>query len=437
MRDFYSLLRRKFFWVNDSIFNSGKVYKNLNEIKKTNTSTSLEECALKTEENIKSLLKHAVANTKFYKCYDSLSLNDFPIINKSIIKSNEIDFLTNTKTKLKSVTTSGSTGYPLTIYQDQIKINRHKADMIYSNQEAGLNLGDKLYYFRVWNTMNRKNAILGWLQNIKIVDISNFSNNKIFELINEMKKDKGSKSVLSFSSALEILEKNCSSNPEILKDLKLTTIIAMSESLPVHTRSFLSASAACPVVSRYSNMENGFIAQQRVDSDEYYINHASFYVEILNLDNNQPAPLGKFGRIVVTDLFNYGMPLIRYDTGDIAIKAIGLDNKIVIKSIEGRKTDFIYNTKGEILSPHTITNTMWYFSKDVFQFQFIQHDKIKYEMKLNLVFKQNGIDKTKLMSLLKGYLGEDSEILITIVDEIPVLDSGKRKKIINNWNSNV
>ena len=52
-------------------------------------------------------------------------------------------------------------------------------------------------------------------------------------------------------------------------------------------------------------MENGIIAQQSIDSNNYIINWASYYVEILKLDKDTPVEQGEIGRIVVTDLYNY------------------------------------------------------------------------------------------------------------------------------------
>jgi phenylacetate-CoA ligase len=53
-------------------------------------------------------------------------------------------------------------------------------------------------------------------------------------------------------------------------------------------------------------------------------------------------------------------------------------------------------------------------------------------MKLN-PNKQGRPDEKKLLSELKNYLGEDAVISFDYVDEIPVLASGKRKKIVNNY----
>jgi phenylacetate-CoA ligase len=185
----------------------------------------------------------------------------------------------------------------------------------------------------------------------------------------------------------------------------------------------------CPVVSRYSNMENGFIANQRKGELEYRINTASFIVEILDMNSDKVVPEGSVGRIVVTDLFNKAMPLIRYDTGDIGSKVI-INGEQYLNTIEGRKTDLIYNTNGLPVSVHIISNTMWEYD-DLNQYQFIQVGKEHYIMKLN--FDGDFTKEKQLEEKLKSYLGNNANIVFEYVKEIPVLHSGKRKYIANEY----
>jgi len=426
-------LRNDFFWAKDSIANSGSILKNYKEIKSINENPISENSKKIIEKNLSNLLVHAVENAKFYKDINPNNILNFPVINKSIIGSNNVDLLTIEKSQLKSSTTSGSTGHPLTVFQDKKKVDRHIADMIYYNKIANYDLGNRLYYFRVWNDKNAKSSLSSFLQNIFMIDISNFSINKLNDLLEKLSKDKSTKSILSFASSLEILENHIKSQSIEFDDIKLKSIISMSEALPLTTKQFLKERFNCPVFSRYSNMENGFIAQQKENSEDYYLNIASFYVEILKFDDDVKAEDGEMGRIVVTDLFNYGMPIIRYDTGDIGI--FSKNNGItVLKSIEGRKTDFIYDVNGNILSPHVITNTMWFFADDINQFQFIQHESNKYEIKINLKDSDSNFSSEKLDKYLKEYLGSNAIIEQTLVDEIPVLSSGKRKKVVNLMN---
>ena len=83
-----------------------------------------------------------------------------------------------------------------------------------------------------------------------------------------------------------------------------------------NTRMSLEQAFHCKCVSRYANEENGFLGQDYTKNNIFIPNRANYYIEILKLDSEESAELNEVGRIVVTDLYNYAMPMIRYDTGD-------------------------------------------------------------------------------------------------------------------------
>jgi phenylacetate-CoA ligase len=217
------------------------------------------------------------------------------------------------------------------------------------------------------------------------------------------------------------------------KSLGITSSIANSEYLNPYTKSVLRKHLNTPVLSRYSGEEIGIIAEQTIDSpDNFVINHASYYLEILELNNNSPCGPGEFSRIVVTDLFNYTMPLIRYDTGDIAKLGVNEDGTMQLEQIEGRKTDLIYDSKGNIISFFLIYTKFYKYYHLLKQYQFIQQGEKEYEVKLNL--QGNFFEfETDLVNDIKSDFGEDSNIKVTYVDEIPPLASGKRRKVMNNY----
>ena len=101
-----------------------------------------------------------------------------------------------------------------------------------------------------------------------------------------------------------------------------------------------------------------------------------------------------------------------------------------IGNFGGRVVDMIFDTEGNQMSPHTITNSMWEF-QGVRQFQFIQKKKREYVLKLN-VDKDTFMQEDKIISILTQRLGSDAEIRIEYCDEIPVLASGKRRYIVND-----
>lgn len=139
------------------------------------------------------------------------------------------------------------------------------------------------------------------------------------------------------------------------------------------------------------------------------------------------VPNGQLGRIVVTDLFNYAMPMIRYDTGDLGV-LVQKDNKTYLSEVQGRKLDALYDTEGQIVSSYIMYKNMWQYP-EINQYQLIQTHQKKYLFKVNA---PKGFEKEiQLIEEFKSFLGQDADFEVVYVDEIPLLDSGKRRKTVN------
>ncbi len=72
-----------------------------------------------------------------------------------------------------------------------------------------------------------------------------------------------------------------------------------------------------PVSDAYSSNEIGVMALQCGEFGRYHVQAESVLLEVLD-DEGAPCAPGQVGRVVVTTLHNFGMPLIRYDIGDYA-----------------------------------------------------------------------------------------------------------------------
>ena len=195
-------------------------------------------------------------------------------------------------------------------------------------------------------------------------------------------------------------------------------------------RRTLESHFGCPVFSRYSNEELGIIAHETKDSGHRFeLNWSSFYYEILDLNEDKPVIEGEIGRIVVTDLHNYAMPILRYDTGDLGRFETGFAGRRYLKAVEGRRLDAVYNTQGELIASFVIITLFYSFKKAIKQYQFIQAGVRSYVIKINPseVFK----DEEKLIALVRKEFGSDALVTIEYVDEIPPLNSGKRRKVVN------
>ena len=101
-------------------------------------------------KNLQNLLKHAVKSTGFYEPYKSYnSIEDFPVINKIVIRDNYEDFLSKEFINFPKfkVSTSGSTGTPFTAFQNKNKRIRNLSDTIYFSEKAGFKILINLTYF--------------------------------------------------------------------------------------------------------------------------------------------------------------------------------------------------------------------------------------------------------------------------------------------------
>ena len=239
------------------------------------------------------------------------------------------------------------------------------------------------------------------------------------------------KVIVGYASALSEICKFIDRTGYDVSRMSVRSIIPISEAMPAGIRERLAELFDCPVQSWYSNEENGIMGIQPRDGDSYYIDTANYYYEILKLDSDEPAAPGELGRIVITDLNNRAMPMLRYDNGDLAsyeLTDYGTRYRLVLKELYGRRSDIIYDTKGGALTPFVITNNLWDV-EGVRQFQFIQTDVKNYTVRLNA--DKEKIDEADIMRRIGHYFGDDAVFTIEYVDEIPVLNSGKRKYIMN------
>ncbi len=431
----FPTFRNSLFWVSDWL-KGAKIRKHHNAVTKINEDHGSDYAIRKRKQYLNDLLRHCLQTVPYYRNLEisDIQLENYPVTNKSIIKLSSVSFQSDEYTHKKTfkASTSGSTGTPFTVLHDLDKKKRHTADVRFFWESAGHAFGTRFFYLRIWTDQNKKSKLLQKRQNIVPVDVFKMDDMRIQAFLEEVASTDSPKSILGYASALDRIVKYMQQNPSDMSHANVVSIIAMSESLDLPTKKVLSDLFNCPVVSRFANTECGMLAQQTADlENDFLLNLASYHIEVLHLEKDVPAEEGEPGRIVVTDLFNKAMPMIRYDTGDIGM--LGKIEKhgrtqYVFKKVEGRKMDTIYDTQGEPISSFTITNNMWKYI-ELTQYQFIQLSEKTYKFKLNT--PEKFLREDELLNEFKDYLGENAKITVEYVDEIPLLSSGKRKKVLN------
>lgn len=101
----------------------------------------------------------------------------------------------------------------------------------------------------------------------------------------------------------------------------LKSVVAIAEQLTPDMRAFVERSFGVPIHQNYGLNEFGLVAA-RCEAGRYHVHSEHCVVEIVR-DDGQAASPGEKGRVVVTGLTNFAMPLLRYDADDLAIAADG------------------------------------------------------------------------------------------------------------------
>lgn len=440
-------LRNCAFWALDSI-KGGKIRKYYRLLNTFEGNQERTDAQLQKYYNtqIAALLTHCVKTVPAYAdlahlLHESSPLDKWPVINKMTLKEGGDRYMSSLfdKNSLIPMTTSGSTGTPFTCWQNSDKKRHVNAEVLFYNGKIGYTIGRRIIYFRSIVNEVAKSRLQQFMQNIHLIDCGNLNDDGIRAKLKQIKdlSCHGGAMILSYASTLDAFaryfEKYGTSEA---KDCKIYGIASGSEMLKDATRDALSRAFGCKVVSRYANEENGFIGQDENENNIFIHNRANYFIEILKFDSDKPVEPGEIGRIVITDLYNYAMPMVRYDTGDVGAwqeVRIGDVTRKAIGQFGGRRVDMIYDTLGRILSPYSITNYMWKHSERIKQFQFVQLAAGKYLIKIN---SSDTFDTENLLIDLKNIVGQDAQITVENCDEIPVLASGKRRYIVNLMNSN-
>jgi phenylacetate-CoA ligase len=182
------------------------------------------------------------------------------------------------------------------------------------------------------------------------------------------------------------------------------------------------------VVDRYANEECGVLAFTRPDGDLLGLNGASYHFELLELESDRPAQPGALARIVLTDLYNRAMPLIRYDTGDLGVVAEADERgPRSLSSVQGRSSDVIRATDGGLVSAPMVSALMAARFPEIAQYQLVQVAADRYRLALVMDGARYEADDVALA--LREFLGADARVEVAIVGGIVQGPTGKRRVV--------
>jgi len=318
----------------------------------------------------RNLLLHAFDNTAFYKRHyesagftrtdllDPRILRYLPIVTRADVVNHfpSIHARGVPRRFLAPATTGGSTGTPLTVMHDR----RFPADAIWWRIAHwwGLHPADDvgmIYRIRRRSTAAITNRILWWPTRKIYLDATQMNDVSMSAFATQLNRLRPALLVGYIGAVYEFaayIER--SGTPIQSPDAVWVTSGPFTE----QQRNFMQMVFGAPVYDQYGTCEVMWLAAECRERCGLHMMEDYRTIEFVG-DDNQPVPRDDWGRVLVTDLENFGFPLIRYEIGDIGRRLHGLCPCGVtlprIDKIRGRVSDVIRTPQGGVVSGEYLT----------------------------------------------------------------------------------
>ncbi|MBI5040887.1 MAG: phenylacetate--CoA ligase family protein [Gammaproteobacteria bacterium] len=217
-----------------------------------------------------------------------------------------------------------------------------------------------------------------------------------------------------------------------VRPTRLREVRTASESLDTDLRALMQSIWNVPLIDMYTTREAGYIALQCPQHAHYHVMAEGVLVEILNADNQACVP-GEIGRVVVTVLHNFALPLIRYEIGDYAEVGApcpcgrGLP---VLTRILGRSRNMLTFPDGSRHWPR-FGYSGFADIAPIRQLQLVQHSVEEIEARLVVDAALNVEQEVRFTAHLQTALGHPFRIRFTYLDSIPRSANGKYEDVLS------
>ncbi|MEQ6123924.1 hypothetical protein AAON49_06985 [Pseudotenacibaculum sp. MALMAid0570] len=414
------------------LINGSSYIKQLKLWRKIDTYSERDLNALQIK-NLQAVLQEALQNVPYYKNLEvssekEVNLNDFPIIDKNIIRTEVDQLISNRyqKKKLIPYSSSGSTGTQTTVYMTKQEQSVLRGILTHWWEWSGYKIGKPIVQTGI--TPQR-----GFLKTIKdklfrTIYINAFSHTHD-QLKNVCEKVQRSSNFFfaGYASSLNVIAEYAIENKY---NITSKGVISLGDKLFDHYKKNIKKAFKAKTYDTYGSNE-GFMIAAQDDLDYYYMLSPHVFVEIVD-DDNQPIKDGEIGHIVVTRLDCFSMPLIRYKIGDLGVK-LPIDeypikrkyNYPLLKKVVGRETDIVLLPDATKLVVHSFTGIFEYI-KEIKQFKVIQNDKsgIIIEYIKSSTFEETALKRAE--KELRNYIKDNKfSIIFKEVSSIASSKSGK------------
>lgn len=405
---------------------------------------SVDELRALQWRRLRKLLGHAYAQCPFYRArFDRARLkpNDLreledlrllPVLEKRDVQEQGDNMVARNwpRGDLIANQTGGSTGTPISFYLSKARKCSRAAATLRHNRWAGWRVGDRAAV--IWGAPCDRPAdtwrarLRGTLLREPLwLDTANVTEASLAEFHTQLIRYRPriiqayARSAVLFARYLQA---------QRLTPYRPHALVTSAEVLEEEERRLLEEVFGCPVFNRYGCREVSVIASECAAQRGLHVMAEGLYLEIET--PHGPTQPGGMGSILVTDLLNRAMPLIRYRIGDLGAWADGScacgRGLPRLERVAGRVTDFLVGCDGRLVSGVYLATYVVAQRPSLGQVQIRQQKigAVTYRIKPGRDFHREQ-DLDYLRTTTRRYLGAEASIDVEIVDKLSAETSGK------------
>lgn len=403
-------------------------------------------------QRLQAILTHAGQTTRHYSQlfrelnFDASALTSadgirvLPLLAKEELNRDIDSFLSNVYAKCDLIcsSTGGSSGVPLTFYRDGTVQLVRRAQERFLRSKIDVQPGSR----RAWVWGAQMDAFS--MRSLK-AKIANFLTERAIyfyafdatpqnmdEFLVMMKRHRPDV-VIAYPNMLAALAQRAQ---ETNMQTPVAKVLVGAEPLHDWQRLLFRSVFSAETFEQYGSREIGTVASECYQHCGMHIFEPSYVFEVLDQLGN-PVPNGQMGELVVTDLFNRAMPLVRYRTGDMVTLCVG-DCKCGctwrrITEIGGRVVDMILRPDGSKVEGLVVVSMLRQsgvrvkvqvvqITPESFIVRHLQTDTIDEDLRHNFT--------ARLSEALRAPL----QIVFEPVAQLPYDPSGKYRYVISQCN---
>jgi phenylacetate-CoA ligase len=402
-------------------------------------------------EKLRALIRHAHDTVPYYRgvfaerglrpedIRTPADLEKLPVLTKAIIQEQGASLRSSALPPDHGEVfvnhTGGSTGQPLTFYQDERYRTLANANLNRSLEWCGWFAGARtahLWGADVDATRRRglRGKVLNWMRNELFLNTFGASPNELAAFTGELRRFRPDFIVGYVSSlttlALLLRERG-------IDDIRPRAIQSSAETLTEKQRRLIEETLHAPMFDRYGCREMGNIAHECSAHQGLHIFTDLHVVEVVR--DGEPAPAGETGALILTNLDNYAMPFIRYAVGDVGVWSDRICSCgrpfPLLEKVQGRTADVITSPAGRLIHGEFFTH-LFYGVEGVRQFQVVQDTREHLQIR---IIAEPGFDPAAVARLERTILehGDPAFRIDTeLVDHIDQAASGKLRFTISH-----